>query len=282
MNSPISTKQFELIGPGGRPIAAQAVFPVSQPLSLPVFIFVHGFKGFKDWGGWLQMASQAAAGNFIFLSFNFSHSGIGKGEADYFNDLQGFAENTISLELEDLKIVVDFLWHTPPDYLHIDPKRIYLAGHSRGGGTAIIYAHEDERIKGLATWAAVNDFGFQWGDEVKLKWRKQGFIQTLNARTGQTMKQNIALLNDYEANKDRFDILRAASLLRIPHLILHGTEDETVPFSHALEIKRARKDATLDLIPNATHTFGMRHPMPEGELPFDARLVITKTLNFFS
>ncbi|MGZ4098329.1 MAG: alpha/beta hydrolase family protein, partial [Bacteroidia bacterium] len=39
----------------------------------PIVIFVHGFKGFKDWGHFNLVASTFAEHDFVFVKFNFSH-----------------------------------------------------------------------------------------------------------------------------------------------------------------------------------------------------------------
>ena len=41
----------------------------------PIVIFCHGYKGFKNWGGWDIMAKQFANAGYFFVKFNFSHNG---------------------------------------------------------------------------------------------------------------------------------------------------------------------------------------------------------------
>ena len=42
---------------------------------VPLIILCHGFKGFKDWGGFNLVAKTIAAENFFFVKINFSHNG---------------------------------------------------------------------------------------------------------------------------------------------------------------------------------------------------------------
>jgi hypothetical protein len=42
---------------------------------MPLIIFCHGYKGFKDWGAWDLVAEEFANNNFVFVKFNFSHNG---------------------------------------------------------------------------------------------------------------------------------------------------------------------------------------------------------------
>ena len=74
----------------------------------PMVIFVHGFKGFKDWGTHNLLANYFAANGFRFLKFNFSHNGTTADCPVDFADLIAFSENTFSIELQDLNNVIDF------------------------------------------------------------------------------------------------------------------------------------------------------------------------------
>jgi len=73
--------------------------------SAPCLIFVHGFKGFKDWGFWPYSGNYFAERGFFILTFNFSHNGIGENLTE-FTELEKFANNTFSLELEDLNEII--------------------------------------------------------------------------------------------------------------------------------------------------------------------------------
>lgn len=42
----------------------------------PLVIFCHGFKGFKDWGGFPYMMEKMAGEGFAALSFNFTYNGV--------------------------------------------------------------------------------------------------------------------------------------------------------------------------------------------------------------
>src|SRR5260221_9862865 len=82
-------------------------FDTAQP-NAPLVIFAHGFKGFKDWGTHNLVARYFAANGFRFLKFNFSHNGTTPDHPIDFADLIAFSDNTFTIELEDLKYVIDF------------------------------------------------------------------------------------------------------------------------------------------------------------------------------
>ena len=55
-----TTVEFVLTGPAhGRPFAADATYQPG-PGPRPVIVFVHGFKGFKDWGHFGELARYFA------------------------------------------------------------------------------------------------------------------------------------------------------------------------------------------------------------------------------
>ena len=60
---------------------------------MPLIIFCHGYKGFKDWGAWDLVAEEFANNNFFFVKFNFSHNGgTAKNQID-FPELDAFGNN---------------------------------------------------------------------------------------------------------------------------------------------------------------------------------------------
>src|SRR5262245_48881231 len=125
-------------GSHGRPITFDITFPeLGEPA--PAVIFSHGFKGFKDWGPFGQVAEKFAEAGFVFLKFNFSFNGITPGNLQEFSDLDAFSKNNFSIELDDLQQVVEFLMEKNTEW-NIDVNKLFLVGHSRGGGTSIIYA----------------------------------------------------------------------------------------------------------------------------------------------
>ncbi len=42
----------------------------------------------------------------------------------------------------------------------IDPNRLGLIGHSRGGGNSLLYAFEDTAIRSVVTWNGISDVDF--------------------------------------------------------------------------------------------------------------------------
>lgn len=226
---------------------------------LPHAILLHGFKGFMDWGFFPDMAARIASHGIACVRFNVSGSGIGE-DLESFTEPEAFARNTVSRELEDLATVR--AWIQDGGAGPLAPDRAVLVGHSRGGGIALIHAAEARDCRGLVTWAAVATFD-RFDDATKDLWRRAGFLPIHNARTGQEMKLDATALDDLEQNRDRLDVLAACRRLEVPVLLVHGTDDETVPVreSQSLRVALAGSRARLHTVPGASHTFGVRHPM---------------------
>lgn len=274
-------RNIQIEGSRGKPILADVFYKETKDPK-PVIIFCHGFKGFKDWGAFNWMARFFAEKRYIFVKFNFSHNGTTPQLPEDFADLEAFGNNNFSIELDDLDKVIDWIGATPlvPEGQK-DMDALYLTGHSRGGGIAILKAAYDKRIRKLATWASVSDFAYAWNEERVNNWKENGVMNIENARTRQKMPLYYQLYENYTEHKKDLDIARAVDKLTIPFLIIHGTEDESVPFEHALEMKKWNQRAKLDLIPHGSHTFGVKHPFDELALPFDMQIVLEHTEEFF-
>lgn len=243
-------------------------YPEATESKLPLLIFCHGFKGFKDWGCFPYMFDKFANANIFTVSFNFSLNGVDneKDNPIDFERLDDFARNTFSEELDDLGCVIDYLEEVKDKY-NYNFDSLILAGHSRGGGIAILKTAEDKRIKKLITLASVDEFN-RYGDETKRMWKERGFIEALNTRTRQKMRMNVSLLEDLENNYSRLNIKDAMKKANVPTLIMHGTEDLAVEKSEAETLYNlCNKDITkLVILEKTGHTFGAVHPF-EGTTP---------------
>ena len=85
---------------------------------MPLLIFCHGFKGFKDWGGFPYLLHELSFNNIFAVSFNFSFNGLDNSQDNPvdFTKLDLFAQNTFSKELDDLGCVIDYLFENKDEY----------------------------------------------------------------------------------------------------------------------------------------------------------------------
>jgi pimeloyl-ACP methyl ester carboxylesterase len=273
----IVKQHYTIPGAKGRGMAADITYDTLLPYA-PLVIFAHGIRGFKDWGAHNLVAKYFAENGFRFLKFNFSHNGTTSDNPTDFTDLIAFSDNTFSIELEDLKSVIDFACGGSAI-----PKvsSVYLIGHSMGGGIGIIKTAEDKRIKKLVTMAAISSFHNLWPKEAEKQWRLQGVMYMKNSRTGQNMPYKSSLLHDLDNNSARLDIPLKASEIQQPWLIIHGEADTSVPVSHADQLHLAQPNAGFVVITGADHTFNATHPYLMPHLPPQLLAFCDVTIDFF-
>ena len=281
----LRTVAFTLTGPAhGRPFAADATFqPTGQPQ--PVVVFVHGFKGFKDWGHFNLLAQFFAKQGFVFVKLNLSHNGVVVGGTGDLEDLEAFGRNNFSLELNDLGQLLDALHQpgaTPLPAAQLDLSRLYLIGHSRGGALVLLKAAEDPRVAAVATWAAVADLHPRWPAEVVAQWQREGVLQVPNARTGQSLPLYYQIVEDFHQHRARLDLPARLPHLRQPVLLVHGDQDETVPLAALHQLHAGQPAAAVLVVPGANHVFGGAHPWAGPALPPAAQVVAERTAAFFS
>jgi pimeloyl-ACP methyl ester carboxylesterase len=269
----IKVEQHSITGSNEKTILIDLTFDQKQP-NAPLIIFVHGFKGFKDWGAHHLTAHYFAQNGYRYLKFNLSHSGVPADHPTDVSDMEAFASNTFSKEMLDVEIVIDYALKN----LNVD--KVILIGHSRGGGLSILQAAQNPAVKALVTWSAIADFSSLWGKEREEEWIKEGKIYVVNARTKEKMPLNITLLEDFNSNKDKLNIVEAAKKINIPWLIIHGDEDVNVPLEIAIQLSNANSNSRLVKIKNANHVFGASHPYTSNTLPPLLFEVCEKTLKF--
>ena len=268
----VSTEAFEIPCKDGLAIRGER-YEARSPIGT-VFV-CHGFKGFAHWGFFPYVAQSLAENGLNAITFDFSGSGIGS-DRESFTQPEAFSGNTFSRELDDLENLVDYArrkkWIAG---------KFGMFGHSRGGGTAILYsAAEGVEVNALVTWAAISHAN-RWTPDDALDWRKRGFREVVNSRTGETLLLGTDLLDEIEAHgTTKVNILAAAGRVKVPWLIVHGTADETVPHSEGEGLhERSANVSTLRLVEGANHGFGAAHPLVEP--PAVLKEIVVETVEFF-
>ncbi len=271
-----AAENYTLVNPQGKPILMDLRrAEVSQG---DLLVFCHGFKGFKDWGAFDLVSQRFAETGIDFLKFNFSHNGTTPEHPQEFVDLEAFAKNTFSQEMEDLDTVIQWVKSANSP---LKPERIHLMGHSRGGGLAVLCASE-KNMASLTTWAAVSDFGKKWSEDFLARAREKNGVVVKNGRTGQDMPIYYSFYQDYLDHFQRLSIPLRALEVRCPSLIVHGRNDQAVHFDAALDLNKWITGSELLLLNAADHTFGARHPWTDSELPEDLEKVVRASIEFIS
>lgn len=245
----------------------------------PILVFCHGFKGFKDWGHFNLIAETFAQNDFVFVKLNFSYNGTTPEQQTDFADLEAFGNNNFSIEMNDLGLILDYFEKNAVSF-EGNHQQIYLMGHSRGGGVAILKANEDKRVKKLVTWASVKDANDFFAAQDLEKWKNEGVLCTFNSRTKQNMPLYFQLFENYMTHKERLGIPDASAHITIPWLILHGGNDTSVPYTAGQHLHRWNPGSKWILIENADHTFGGKHPWAASDLPDDTKMAVQETIQF--
>lgn len=216
-------------------LTAHLARPARSPSVRPAAVIVHGFPA-EPGGGINSTQTMPALAEVIaaeagFTALTFACRGVAGSQGDF--SLDGWRR--------DLSGAVDFLAS------ETDCDGIWLIGFGTGGALAVVVASGDARVKGVAAVAAPADFE-DWARNPRklLVWaREVGVIRD----------------PDFPGRFDRWaGELRAVRAVEAAEslgdralLVLHGSDDETVPVFDARVLADAHPGADLRIIGGATH-----------------------------
>lgn len=201
-----------------------------------LIVIGHGVTGNKDRPFVVALADALAAAGINTLRISFSGNGASGGK---------FTDSTISKEVADLGSVLDACtgWE------------VGFIGHSMGGAVGVLRASQDERIRALVSLAgmvrtaafAQREFGtvkpgagFMWDDE--------------KCPLSQAYMDDLAQIGT---------VLDAAPKIKVPWLLVHGTEDDVVPIQDSKDILiRAGNDVKFVALQGSNHVFSGDHTAP--------------------
>lgn len=210
---------------------------------VPMVCIFHGFTGNKMEPHFIFVKLSRMLESKGIASVRFDFSGSGESDGD-------FIDMTISKELSDAKAILDYVKSL--DF--VDTNKIAALGLSMGGAVASMLAGDyKEDIQTLCLWAPAGNMGelvtYGRSEEDIQGIRKAGFWDAGGLLVG------IEFLDDVLS----LDIFHRASAYDKNVLLLHGTEDQSVPLSTSeryLEIYE--KQAVLHIIEGANHTFNSK------------------------
>jgi len=261
-----------------KPIAIDARW-VFDGKNHPVVIFVHGVKGYKDWGTFNLIADYFAANGFAFVKMNLSHNGTTLRNPTDFADLDAFGENNFSIELDDIAVLIDHLFgpHCLIPFLDLD--NVTLIGHSRGGALSILKSAQDRRITKTVSWAPIPSVEHLFRNIDLEQWKEDGVFYIENSRTHQQMPLKWQIMEDYFENQQALDVNEAASQLK-KLLLIFGTKDLAIPINAAQEFIEQHPHAQTMIVEDGEHTFGGKEPYTEDSLPLDTWRIVERTIGF--
>ena len=271
----ILQEKFSILGAEGKTILGDITYD-DKNTKVPLIIFVHGFKGFKDWGAHNLVARYFAQNGYRYLKFNLSHGGVSIEKPNDVTDMEAFAANTFSKEMIDVDTIINYAVE------NLNVSNVVLIGHSRGGGLSILQSANNPSVNALITWSSISSFDSLWKKEQEAEWRKEGKIHVVNARTKEKMPLNVSLLEDFETNKEQLNIIENAKRINVPWLIVQGDDDVNVPFAHAQKLANANPSSRLIKIEGANHVYGASHPYDKETLPEQLFKVCKKSVSFLN
>lgn len=248
----------------------------AQTESRGTLIICHGFKGFKDWGMFPYVAEQLSR-ELDVITFNFTHNGVGERLTE-FTELEKFAKNTFSRELEDLDYLVQSIQGgTFLVEQNVSASPLFLLGHSRGGGVSLVYGFDHpDRIAGVIAWNGAVDLGGIFSDEMRRDMRRHGRTVTINARTNQEMPLDVEILDDLERNESRFNLIRRTRSVKLPIVLIQGTEDHPRLRDGSAQLVESNPAIEWVNIEGGNHTFNAVHPFQGTTEPLQEAIAETK------
>ncbi|KAF0139269.1 MAG: alpha/beta hydrolase fold protein, partial [Stygiobacter sp.] len=223
-------------------------------------VFVHGFKGFKDWGFGPYIGEYFSKAGFVVVTFNFSHNGIGENPLEFL-ELEKFAKNTFSREVRELDEILSTVRSGFFEEISQDSK-LGICGHSRGGAISLLSSVRRNDVDAVSVWASIAYLD-RYSKRQKEEWRKKGSFDVMNMRTKQIMSLDVCLLDDIEENSNGIlDLKNAVRNLGRPLLIAHGDQDLAVKLEEAEELYSWSDKSKTEFFKmfGTGHTFDVVHP----------------------
>jgi len=230
-------KDFVVLEVDGIAIVGQLYLPGNKT-QYPVVCLCHGVPSGNPPdpgdGGYPLLAEKICRDGFAVLIFNFRGTGDSSGNFD----ILGWTR--------DLQTAIDYLW----SLADIDKSHLSLVGFSAGAAVSVYVASRDKRVSGVAACACPADFSFfteaNEPQSVIDRFRKIGAIQDADFPPS------------VEEWFDHFRMVtpvnHVAGITPRPLLLVHGSEDETVPISHARRLyEKAGESKELVIIDGAGH-----------------------------
>lgn len=269
----------------GLPIRYDLYHPHPAPDVLRPVLFVHGFKGFKNWGPFPDACAELASGNLAVIAFNQSLGGVGESLTG-FDRLDLFQRQTLSQDQDDIASILTAIREktiAAPN-ISLDPDNVGIIGHSRGGHTAVVAAAGQDAIVKLVTWSAVSNYKTFFSEEMIKDWEEKGYTEIQNARTGQTMRIDRLVYDDLLNNNNKLIASERVKSLYIPCCFIHAREDEAVPVKFVNELYNncPSSEKKRVIIENTGHTFGAAHPFEADDFPPKFRELLDHTKGWFT
>ena len=213
-----------LEGENGKRLYAWLIMPsvrdAQDAARCPATVVLHGWGSNADM--MLDIAPPlCAAGHAVLLLDARSH---GRSDGESYASMPRFAE--------DVATALAYLRELPT----IDPGRLSLIGHSVGAGAVLLHAARHRDVHGVISLSA-----FAHPREVMQRWLVERRLPL--ATLGEMVLQHVQRV--IGARFDDIAPVRTIAQVQCPVLIVHGTNDDIVPFDDARRLAAAGQRTVL-------------------------------------
>ncbi|MBE5859217.1 MAG: alpha/beta hydrolase [Butyrivibrio sp.] len=211
--------------------------PKNGPDKCPLCIIIHGFTGHSEERH--IVAVQETLNEIGIATLRADMYGHGKSDGK-------FEDHTLFKWLTNIIAVVDYAKSL--DFV----TDIYMAGHSQGGLSVMLAAAmERDVIKALMPLspAAMIPEIARTGELLGLKFDPENIPEYLEAWDGRKLSGNYARVAQTIKVEDFVDKYTK------PVLLVHGDQDEAVPYETSVKFSKLYKDCRLVTIPGDTHCY---------------------------
>lgn len=216
---------------------AKLEFPQSQEKKMPLLIIIHGLTGQMDETHLEGVKDVALELGYACLRVDMY--GHGKSDGDFVN------HNIMEWVCEIIYII---------DYARSleFTTDVYLAGHSQGGLSVILAAGlKADQIKALIPMSPATNIVYD-----SCKGEFFGSIFDV-----ENVPETVHFWDEYDLKGNYFRVARSLDVEGAidaydgPVLVVHGTNDESVPVSYGEEVAKRYRNATLKLVEGDSHCF---------------------------
>jgi len=242
------------------PIEGELLLPAGQAGGLPLVLFSPDLLLPRAWAFYPFLARQCAVRH-PFLLYTPSCSGF-RGPGDALDAPELLARYTPGTELGDLaRILAALEARTLPGADRVDPGKLFVAGHGKGGAIALLAAARRPEVRGVLCMSSVSTL-LRFPPRLRSELLAQGSIEVVAPLSGQRVRLSRGLLDEVEGDPEGFSLQEAVQALRAPVVFIHGEEDLEVSVKESESLYHwSRKDRTrLVLMEKVGHAFGAEHP----------------------
>ena len=211
--------------------------PVPEKDRCPLVIILHGFTGHMEERHITAVSAMLNSIGCATLRVDLYGHGKSGGE---------FRNHTLYKWLTNALTIIDY--GRGLDFV----TDLYLCGHSQGGLTVMLAAAmKHDAVRGIIPMspATVIPEGARRGTLLGRPFDPEHIPEALPVKDG------LVLGGNYVRVAQTIHVEEAIARFRGPVLLVHGTEDEAIPFACSVSAQKAYADAVLAPIPGDTHCY---------------------------